>query len=88
MPMGGFSNIGSDLEYSFFIIFIISILHVYSIILGGWASNSKYSFFGSLRSAAQLISYDITIGLIILTIFLFSGTLNIHKLVEFQIANG
>jgi NADH-quinone oxidoreductase subunit H len=88
LPLNGFSFILVNLEYGFILVFIFSIFHVYSIILAGWSSNSKYSFLGSLRSAAQLIAYDISIGFILLTIFLAVKSFNIHKIVEFQINNG
>jgi NADH-quinone oxidoreductase subunit H len=88
LPLTGFSFMLADLEYGFILIFILSICHVYSIILSGWASNSKYSFYGSLRSAAQLIAYDITIGFIMLTIFIATRSFNMQKVIEFQIDNG
>jgi NADH-quinone oxidoreductase subunit H len=62
----------------------ISSLGVYSIILAGWASNSKYAFLGSLRSAAQMVSYEISMGLIILPIVLCTGSLNLYKIIEYQ----
>lgn len=88
IPLGNFSSLVSDLDYGFFLIFIFSIFHVYSVILAGLASNSKYSFLGALRSSAQLIAYDISIGFIILIIFMASQTFNLSKVVEFQINNG
>jgi NADH-quinone oxidoreductase subunit H len=88
LPLTGLSFMIVDLEYGFILIFILSICHVYSIILSGWASNSKYSFYGSLRSAAQLIAYDITIGFIMLTIFLATRSFNVKNVVLFQIDNG
>jgi NADH-quinone oxidoreductase subunit H len=65
-------------------ILAISSLGVYSIILAGWASNSKYAFLGSLRSAAQMVSYEISMGLIILPIVLCTGSLNLYKIIEHQ----
>lgn len=88
IPLGEFSSLVSDLDYGFFLIFIFSIFHVYSIILAGLASNSKYSFLGALRSSAQLIAYDISIGFIILIIFMASQTFNLGKVVEFQVSSG
>jgi len=82
LPFGNY--VLSNINYGIFFIFIISILHVYSVILAGWSSNSKYSFFGALRSSAQLIAYDLTIGLIILILFLSSKSLNILDLVVCQ----
>jgi NADH-quinone oxidoreductase subunit H len=62
----------------------ISSLGVYSIILAGWASNSKYAFLGALRSAAQIVSYEISMSFVILTIVLCTGSLNLYKIVEEQ----
>ena len=74
----------SNLNFGVLFIFIISIFHIYGIILAGWSSNSRYSFLGALRSSAQLISYDISVGLIILNIFLCTKSLSLVKIVEFQ----
>jgi NADH-quinone oxidoreductase subunit H len=65
-------------------LFAISSLGVYGIIMGGWASNSKYPFLGSLRSAAQMVSYEVSIGFIIITVILLSGSLNLQTIVERQ----
>jgi NADH-quinone oxidoreductase subunit H len=62
----------------------ISSLAVYGIILGGWSSNSKYAFLGSLRSAAQMVSYEVSLGLILMTILLCVGSLNLTEIVYFQ----
>jgi NADH-quinone oxidoreductase subunit H len=66
----------------------ISSLTVYSIVLGGWSSNNKYSFLGALRSSAQLISYEIPMGLSVLGIFLVSGSLNLETIIGYQVDNG
>ena len=65
-------------------VFAISSLEVYGIIMGGWASNSKYPFLGSLRSAAQMVSYEVSIGFVIITVILLAGTMNLQQIVEAQ----
>lgn len=65
-------------------LFAISSLNVYGIILAGWSSNSKYAFFGALRSAAQMISYEVSIGIIIIVILLVVGSLNLTDIVLAQ----
>jgi NADH-quinone oxidoreductase subunit H len=65
-------------------IFAISSLSVYGVIMGGWASNSKYPFLSALRSAAQMVSYEVSIGFVIVTVLLCAGTLNLGQIVEAQ----
>ena len=65
-------------------IFAISSLEVYGIIMGGWASNSKYPFLGALRSAAQMVSYEVSIGFVIVTVLLCVGSLNLTDIVNSQ----
>ncbi len=65
-------------------IFAISSLSVYGIIIGGWASNSKYPFLSSLRAAAQMVSYEVSLGFVIVTVLMCVGSLNLQKIVEAQ----
>src|SRR3954453_1108014 len=65
-------------------LFAVSSMGVYGIIMGGWASNSKYPFLGALRSAAQMVSYEVSIGFVIITVILLSGTMNLTRIVELQ----
>jgi len=73
-----------ELEYTILILFAISSLGSYGILLAGWSSNSKYAILGSLRTAAQYLSYEIVIGLVILGIFTLTQSLNISQIVLFQ----
>ena len=74
----------ADINLGILYIFAISSLNVYGLILAGWASNSKYAFLGALRSAAQMISYEISIGFIVLSIAVCVGSLNLSKIVLAQ----
>ncbi|MFI4964616.1 MAG: NADH-quinone oxidoreductase subunit NuoH [Caulobacterales bacterium] len=74
------SNINVGILY----LFAVSSMGVYGIIMGGWASNSKYPFLGALRSAAQMVSYEVSIGFVIITVILLSGSLNLTRIVELQ----
>ena len=69
-------------------VFAISSLEVYGVIMGGWASNSKYPFLGALRSAAQMVSYEVSIGFVIVTVLLCVGSLNLSAVVEAQNTRG
>jgi NADH-quinone oxidoreductase subunit H len=74
------SNINVGVLY----LFAISSLGIYGIIIAGWSSNSKYAFLGALRSAAQMISYEVSMGLVIISVLLCAGSLNLTKIVEAQ----
>jgi len=74
----------ADLNVAILYVFAISSLEVYGVIMGGWASNSKYPFLGSLRSAAQMISYEVSLGLIIIGVILTTGSMNFGDIVRAQ----
>ena len=74
----------SDINVGLMYIFAISSLGIYGVIVAGWSSNSRYAFLGSLRSAAQMISYEVSIGLIIISVLLSSGSLNLTDIVLSQ----
>jgi NADH-quinone oxidoreductase subunit H len=74
----------SDINVGVLYIFAISSLGVYGVIIGGWASNSKYPFLGALRSAAQMVSYEVSIGFVIVTVLLCAGSLNLSDIVRGQ----
>ncbi len=73
-----------DVDISLLFIFAVSSLGVYGIILSGWSSNSRYAFFGSLRSASQMVSYEVSIGLILIIVLVCVGSLNFFSIVLFQ----
>ncbi|MEZ5787495.1 MAG: NADH-quinone oxidoreductase subunit NuoH [Xanthobacteraceae bacterium] len=74
----------ADINVGILYIFAISSLSVYGIIMAGWASNSKYAFLASLRSAAQMVSYEVSIGFVIITVLLCVGSLNLSAIVQAQ----
>ena len=74
----------SDINVGILYLFAISSLGVYGIIMGGWASNSKYPFLGAIRSAAQMVSYEVSIGIIIINVLLCVGSLNLNDIVIAQ----
>lgn len=80
-------NVGwmiADINVGILYIFAISSLMVYGVIMAGWASNSKYPFLAALRSAAQMVSYEVSIGFVIITVLLCAGSLNLSAIVEAQ----
>jgi NADH-quinone oxidoreductase subunit H len=74
----------ANLNVGVLFIFAISSLQVYGVIMAGWASNSKYAFLAALRSAAQMVSYEVSIGFVIITVLLCAGSLNLSAIVEAQ----
>ena len=74
----------ADINVAILFVFAVSSLEVYGVIMGGWASNSKYSFLGSLRSAAQMVSYEVSLGLIIIGVILSTGSMNFSAIVAAQ----
>lgn len=74
----------SDVNYGVLAILALSSLSVYGLIIAGWASNSKYAFLGALRSAAQMISYEVSISLVLLPVIALAGSLNFTKIVLAQ----
>ena len=74
----------ADINVGILYLFAISSLGVYGIIMGGWASNSKYPFLGAIRSAAQMVSYEVSIGIIIINVLLCVGSLNLNDIVLAQ----
>ena len=80
----GIDQVLADINVGILYIFAVSSLGVYGIIMGGWASNSKYPFLGSIRSAAQMVSYEVSIGIIIINVLLCVGSLNLNDIVLAQ----
>ncbi len=80
----GLNQVLADINVGILYIFAVSSLGVYGIIMGGWASNSKYPFLGSIRSAAQMVSYEVSIGIIIINVLLCVGSLNLNDIVLAQ----
>jgi NADH-quinone oxidoreductase subunit H len=87
IPFGTFRGgklVVADINVGILYLFAISSLGVYGIIMSGWSSNSKYAFLGGLRSAAQMVSYEVSIGFVLITVLLFAGSLNLSAIVESQ----
>ena len=84
LPLTPINGSFSDLNAGILFIFAISSLNVYGIILAGWASNSKYALLGALRSAAQMISYEVSLGIIVISVLLITGSLNLRVIISSQ----
>ena len=80
--------IAPGVDIGILFVFAVGSLAVYAIILGGWSSSNKYSFLGALRSSAQFISYEIPLGMSILGVVIYTGSLNLEKIIEHQTGNG
>jgi NADH-quinone oxidoreductase subunit H len=78
----------ANVDIGVLLVFAIASLGVYGIVLAGWASNSKYPFLGGIRSSAQMISYEVSMGLSVIPIFLIMGNLNLSKVIDYQFTNG
>src|SRR6184192_964388 len=78
----------ADINVGVLFVFAIASLGVYGIVLGGWASNSKYAFLGGVRSSSQMISYELSLGLAVIPVFLLVGNLRLTNVVQYQIEHG
>lgn len=78
----------SDINVGILYLFAVSSLGVYGTVMAGWASNSKYAFLSALRAAAQMVSYEVSIGFVMITVLLFAGSLNVSHIVETQTSTG
>lgn len=78
----------ADVNIGFLYVFAIASISVYGIVLAGWSSNSKYPFFGGVRSSAQMISYELSMGLSLVPVLLVIGNLNLSDIIEYQAKNG
>src|SRR5262249_16735980 len=76
-------GIAANVDIGILYVFAVSSLAVYGILLGGWSANNKYSLLGALRSSAQLVSYEIPLGLSILGVLLFTGSLNLERIIQY-----
>lgn len=80
-----FLNVFADINLGILYIFAISSLSVYAIIMSGWSSNSRYAFLGTLRSTAQMVSYEVSIGLIIINVLICANSLNLSNIIKAQV---
>ncbi len=84
----GYKMVVADINVGFLFVFAIASVGVYGIVMAGWSSNSKYSFLGGVRSSAQMISYELSMGLSLVPLLLVMGELNLGKIVEYQAWHG
>src|SRR5438093_5675890 len=84
----GVPMVVADVNVGIFFVFAISSLGVYAIVIGGWASNSKYPFLGAIRSSAQMLSYELSLGLAVIPVFLIVGSLRLTSVAQYQIEHG
>src|SRR5436190_4065030 len=78
----------ADINVGIFFVFALSSLGVYGIVIGGWASNSKYPFLGGIRSSAQMLSYELSLVLAVILVFLLVGNFRLTRVVRYQIEHG
>jgi NADH-quinone oxidoreductase subunit H len=83
IPLGE-GAVVADISMGLLYLFAVSSLGVYGVVISGWASNSRYAFLGALRSAAQMVSYEVSLGLIVLSVVICTGSLNLTQIVLFQ----
>jgi NADH-quinone oxidoreductase subunit H len=92
LPFGselfGVPMVIADINIGVLWVFAVSSLGVYGIVLAGWSSNSKYPFLGGIRSSSQMISYELSLGLSVIPVFMVVGTLNLPEIVRYQVENG
>lgn len=88
MPLGYLPNVISDTNFSIFLFFASSSIGIYGIILSGWASNSRYAFLGAIRSTAQMVSYEVSMGILILPIAMCTGSLDLSIIIQRQVSMG
>ena len=92
LPFGsslfGVPMVIANLDIGVLWVFAVSSLGVYGIVLAGWSSNSKYPFLGGIRSSSQMISYELSLGLSVVPVFMITGTLNLGEIVQYQVDNG
>ena len=84
IPLGNYSNLVNEINIGVIAIMAIGSIGIYAILMSGWGSNSKYAFLGCLRATAQMISYEVSLGLILMPLIVFSESFNFNKIVEFQ----